>query len=373
MPVAHKELRDHATGADGIRVCQLNDISSVAELFTQSFLNCASWEAEDLETYLRQVYFENPWVDDSITSLVYEQKGVIEGFLGVIPRPMKHRGKSIRVAVTSALMVRADSSGRRNPLLAIGLLRHFLEGPQDLSLTDTANEHSRRLWTGCGGAVAYAYSYSWTRPLQPLRAVLELAGHMDGSAAIKMATPVIGLTDCLLGRQRRFRPVRPECSVENIDSATLLELLKTVTSRSLLPQYDLPSLEWLIAMAEQSIDEGRLAKRCVRDAGGKILGWYIYYQNKNGLARVLQLAATAQSMEVVLNSLVYEAKQYGVAALWGRTEPQHAGLLDKHNCVFFARPWALVHSASPELIAAFQNADVFFSGLEGELWMKVNA
>lgn len=373
MSDTHSVPRQQGAGSSAIRRCEPGDLSIVSELFAQSFGGGDFDEADWLEPYLRQVYFDNPWVDESMASLVYEQKGEIDGFLGVVPRQMTFRGRSIRVAVNSALMVRPDASGKRNPIVAIGLLRRLLAGPQDLSLTDTANELSRRIWTGCGGSVAHAYSYSWARPLQPLRTCLELAGSGDRSFAMKVAKPICRLADPFLGNLRRIRPARPEYGIEDIDCSALLELLTTVSGSSLVPEYDLASLEWLIAMAEQSVGEGRLAKRCVRDAGGRLLGWYIYYQNKNGIGRVLQVATLDHSMAAVLSCLVYEAKQAGVAVLWGRTEPQHAASLNEQNCVFFARPWVLVHAARAELVAAFQNADTFFSGLEGELWMRVNA
>ncbi|MBT8084465.1 MAG: GNAT family N-acetyltransferase [Woeseia sp.] len=373
MTALRKEPSEVIDQKGEIRACKPADLEAVTALFSETFSSYDANYNGDLQGYLRQVYFENPWMDDAMPSLVYEQDGAVVGFLGVVPRQMSYRGKSIQAAVSSALMVRRSSSGQRNPLQGVALMRRFLKGPQDLSLTDTANESSRRLWTGCGGDVAYAYSYSWTRPLQPLATMMELGGYGDGNLGSKIVKPFVRVVDGALGRMRGLRPGKPEHVAEEIDTETLLELIQSVSSYSLVPQYDLQSLRWLIGMAEQSPDEGRLAKRCVRDSAGKVLGWYVYYETKGKLARVLQLAGHPHSMRDVLNALVHDAMQAGAAALWGRTEPRYASFLHDQKCIFFANPWVLVQAKNPELVACFREADAFFSGFEGELWMQVNA
>jgi len=372
MPQPHKKPRQMIDKGGQIRACKLEDLASIADLFSATFGSCDARGAQDLRSYLQQVYFENPWADDAFASLVFEQNGVLEGFLGIVPRPMEYRGKRIQAAVSSALMVRKGARGIRNPLPGIALMRHFLQGPQDLSLTDTANESSRRLWTACGGKVAYAYSYSWTRPIQPLATMMELGGYAD-TMALRIVKPAVRIVDGLLGNMRGLRPGKPEGSATDIDTNALLTLLETITDCSLIPKYDLPSLEWLIGMAEQSTTEGGLAKRCVRDTNGDILGWYIFYKTKGKLARVLQFSGKPRAMREVLGSLAFDAKEAGATALWGRTEPRYAGYLNEQKCLFLARPWVLVHARDPELVESFCAADAFFTGLEGELWMKVNA
>ncbi|MBT8084799.1 MAG: hypothetical protein KJN72_06215 [Woeseia sp.] len=373
MSALRKETGEAVDRKGGIRACRPADLEFVAALFAETFGSYDAESKDDLLRYLRQAYFENPWMDDAMPSLVYEQDGAVVGFLGVVPRQMRYRGKSIQAAVSSALMVRRSSSGQRNPLQGVALMQRFLRGPQDLSLTDTANESTRRLWTGCGGNVAHAYSYSWTRPLQPLATMMELGGYGDGNLGARIAKPFVRVVDSALGRMRGLRPGQPEYVPEEIDTETLLELIQSVSGYSLVPQYDIQSLRWLIGMAEQSPAEGRLAKRCVRDSAGKVLGWYVYYETKGKLARVLQLAGHPHSIRDVLNALVHDAMQAGAAALWGRTEPRYASFLNDQKCIFFARPWVLVQAKNPELVACFREADAFFSGFEGELWMQVNA
>ena len=189
-----------------------------------------------------------------------------------------------------------------------------------------------------------------------------------GSPLVKaMAKPVCRLADSVLRHLPPLKPTKPGCRVKEIDTATLLDLILTLPKRSLLPQYDLASLQWLVTMAEQSESEGTLAKQSVETAAGRTLGWFVYYRNRGGFGRVLQLAAFSRSMELVLDSLIYDAKQAGVAALWGRTEPEHAMLLTERHCLFQGRPWVLVHSSRPEIVQSFQVAECALHRLRGRV------
>ena len=368
MLVEHEQSSRTKAGS-GIRSCRRGDLPQVTEMYRQVFCEGEPTSDDSWRSYLEQVYFDNPWADDEFPSLVAEQNGVISGFLGVIPKWMQYRGETIRVAVSSALMVRIEDSGKRNPITGVSLLRRFLDGEQDLSLTDTANEVTRGIWTSCGGSIAFPYSYSWIRPLRPLNSYLEMS--VSSSLLRGIVKPICSFADSILRHLPPLKPSQPGCRVKEIDTARLLELLTALPPRALMPQYDLASLEWLLAMAAGN-DEGELAKRVVESADGKALGWFVHYHNRNGFGRVLQVAAFPRSMETVLDGLIDDARQAGVAALWGRTEPLHAMLLTQRHCLFQARPWVLVHSSRPEIIHSFQNADAFFSGLDGELWMKFN-
>jgi len=355
----------------GVRPCRRSDLTAVVEIFEQGF-GTNGKSASDLARFFEQAYFDNPWVDNEIPSLVYEHQGTVIGFLGVIPRPMRFEESDIHAAVSSGLAVRADGSGNRHPFAAVELMRRFLGGQQDLSLTDTANEASCRLWTACGGEIAYPYSYSWTRPLQPLSTCLQMG--VNAPLLKSIAGPVCRVADAILSSVPPLKPANVEdCELVPIDTEELLSCINDLPPRSVTPTYDLNSLQWLLAMAEQSESEGPLVKRAVKGSDGRQLGWFVYYQNKGGFGRVLQLVANGRSMDRVFDSLLMDARRAGVVALWGRTDPQHAALFGGRRCLFQARPSVLVHSSRPEIVQSFQRADAFFSGFEGELWMKTNA
>ena len=116
-------------------------------------------DSDTLARYLEEVYLDNPWYDPELPSLVCADGGRIDGFLGVVARPMLLRsGQPVRAAASSNFRVRGgDHGGRRNPLIAMRLLKRFFEGPQDLSVANGANsrvqEDLGRLRRRLGGAL----------------------------------------------------------------------------------------------------------------------------------------------------------------------------------------------------------------------------
>lgn len=357
--------------ADGIRPCIREDFAQITNLYNKIFLRKKSGRSGNLQQYLEQAYLENPWASERFPSLVSEKGGKIDGFLGVIPQKMQFRGSQITTAVSSGLMVAKDHSGKRNPITGVSLLRRFLQGDQDLSLTDTANEITRKIWTGSGGSIAHPYSYTWIRLLKPLNACLDIGLKSDNLKRI--LSPLLKVGDAVL---RRLPPVKPnptDCEITDITVSKLLELNQQVPRRALMPDYDLKSLTWLVEMAEQSETEGPLIKRMVRSQSGTVLGWFVYYRSRNATGRVLQLVGLGNSFEPVLDSLIHDASKHGLNALWGRTEPGQNKLLTNKHCVFKGTPWVLVHSQQQEIVDAFQRADALFTGFDGEHWMKTNA
>src|SRR6266566_583943 len=143
------------------------DIPQVAKLCWKFLLRRQGTTPPALQSFFHELCFSNPWVDSSVPSLVYEvEGGKIVGFLSVITRRMSLRGESIRVAFGGNFVVdpeaRASMSGMR-------LLAAYLAGQQDLSMTDSANDLSRKLLKGCGFRTILPFSLHWARPLRPSR------------------------------------------------------------------------------------------------------------------------------------------------------------------------------------------------------------
>ena len=356
---------------DGIRVCKRSDFEQITDLYRSTFTDSPASQSPSLQQYLEQVYLDNPWVSDEITSLVSEKSGRINGYLGVIPRTLQFQGSPVTMAVSSALMVAPGEAGHRNPLVGVALLRRFLGGPQDLSLTDTANDVTCKIWTASGGSIAHPYCYTWMRPLKPLSACAET--FLDAGVTQSVLRPLLSCGDAVL---RRIPPIKPspvDCEAVEISSEELLALQNQVPKRAIMPVGDQKSLDWLLDMAGQSETEGPLAKCVVRSGTGQDLGWFVYYRSRNATGRVLQLVSLGNSYEAVLDCLLHDASRNGLAALWGRTEPGKNSVLASRHCLFKGVPWMLIHSANCQLIDSFLQADALFTGFEGEHWMKTNA
>lgn len=358
--------------AKRIRPFTLDDIPEVVDLHKKVFPG-NPFSRGELAVHFRQLFFENPWYDADLPSLVYQEKGEkICGFYGVIPRRMRMNGRPVRVAVSTQFMV--DPSVR-NRLAAVELQSAFFAGPQDLSFTDGANEASRRIWEGLGGVTAFPYSVHWTRLLRPARYFLGRWKERGLSTLTQLAFRPVSVVADFLATHRRRSPFRqiPQSPEEDFTWQTLLEQLPEFTAKkSLCPVYDERSLRWLMEQANEKKCHGRLRKALVRNDGGKVVGWYLYYLNPNGISQVLQLVATKNSIRRVLDQLYFHAWQLGSYAISGRMDPEFATDFSEERCLFsFKGPRMLVHSKRADLREAIQRGDAFLTRLEGEWWMRL--
>jgi len=342
------------------------------ELHKKVFPNNPFSDAE-LRTCFRRLFFDNPWYDADLPSLVYrENGGKILGFYGVLPRPMRIEGCPIRVAVSSQFIVHPVV---RNRLAAVELQSAFFAGPQDMSFTDGANEASRKIWEGLGGFTAFAYSAHWTRLLRPARYLLERWRGRGLPSGVELAVrPMSALADFVAARDRRspFR-LAEHPREEDFSWETLVEQLpRFAAKKSLCPDYDGPSLRWLLAQANEKQSHGQLRKSLVRNDSGQIVGWYMYYLNPNATSQVLQLVATKNSVRRVLSQLCFHAWRSGSLAVSGRMDPEFVTDFSQEHCLFnFNGPRLLVHSRRADLREAIQRSDAFLTRLEGEWWMRL--
>jgi hypothetical protein len=124
------------------------DMPCVADLFQAVFLGLPGPAPSSVHQFLLELFFETPWHDPELPSLVYvTPDDVVRGFIGVIPLRMAFRGRPVRAALASSLMV---ENTKNNAFAGAALLKTFMNGPQKLSITDTANSISVALWTKLG-------------------------------------------------------------------------------------------------------------------------------------------------------------------------------------------------------------------------------
>ena len=355
-----------------IRPFTPDDIPEVVDLHKRVFPG-NSFSASELEVHFRRLFFENPWYDADLPSLVYQERGEkICGFYGVIPRRMRMKGGPIRVAVSSQFMV--DPSVR-NRLAAVELQSAFFAGPQDLSFTDGANDASRRIWEGLGGVTAFPYSVHWTRLLRPTRYFLGRWKERGLSTLAQWAlSPVSAVADFLATHRRRSPFHQAEhAPEEDLSWETLRdELPKFAAMKSLCPDYDEQSLHWLMDQANEKKCHGSLRKAVVRNSTGQLIGWYMYYLNPSGISQVLQLVATKNSIRRLLDQLFFHAWRSGSCAISGRMDPEFVTDFSEERCLFsFNGLRMLVHSKRADLREAIQQGDAFLTRLEGEWWMRL--
>jgi len=360
-----------------------DDITQVAELYAKTFLQgrapYGSVPSTIVKAYFDRIFFHNPWrdQDQQLSSLVYEEDdGKIVGFQGVTPRRMIMKGQLVRVALSLHLMV---EPGSRSTLAGVKLLKKLFSGPQDLSITDGANDLGRKLWEGVGGTTALLYSVNWTRLLRPSQYAMHLLGRKNRFlSSLSAASRPLGYTvDSLASwiMPHRFRYPSPPDLGGKLDEATFLECFSQFADfESLSPQYDLLCLKWLFAQASRARELGFFQKVAVRNERGKTIGWYLYYLNSGGISEVVHIAARNNSISEVLDHLFYHAWSNGSLAVSGRLEPRFMQELAERDCLLnCGRPWVLVHSNNPQLLRAIHRGDALMARIDGEWCLRPSA
>ena len=351
-----------------IRAFEPEDAPAVAALF-QSVARDPWPSTTRVAEYFRELFVDNPWRDPEIPSWAALEGDRMIGFAAVMPRPMMHGKKPIRVAVSCQFFVHPEY---RRSLAAVQLLRALLRGPQDLTLADGATEGAAKMWTAMGGILSPLHRMSWVRPVRPMQSALWLTGARR--AALRplamLARPIGALADACVMRLPPLRS-KPSLHEEDLDTAKLLagyeELGRNYTMR---PQYDYASLDWLMGQVAAKKRHGPLQARLVRDSDGKVAGWFLYYLSP-GLSRVVQLVARPGSTRAVLEHLFRHAADHGALALEGRIEPRFTGDMGNMHCFFqSSAELTLLHARDPAVLAPLMQGDAFFTRLEGEWWPR---
>jgi len=355
-----------------IRSCTREDIPAVAGVFQRVFRDPRRPAPASLTHYLRELYLEHPWHDPVLASKVYVgENGRIGGFIGILPLRLNFRGTTLRGAVAGSLMVERP---QENPLAGARLMRAYMTGPQDLSLSDSANAVSLGLWERLGGKTIAGESMEWVRAFQPARAVLALAE--DTSPLWRAARPLAGAADAIARKfASRFLTLDPPPAPARERAASEDELVRLVPeladSFALRPAWDAATLRWILAHMRRKERHGPMAARVVLDKDDRPIGCYVYYGRRGGVAWTLQVLARPDAVDQVLDNLFAHAWGEGCVAVRGRTQARLLDALQRRGCLFFRHNATVVHSANADLLAAIHKGDALINGLPGDGWTRL--
>jgi hypothetical protein len=367
---ASKPGLDAVTATGPIRPLRREDIPQVASLYEKVARSGSRTPAPHLAEYFERTLLDHAWVDPEIPSLVYiDEQGRLAGFIGSHVRRMTFDGRYIRAALSGQLVSDPAVRGRAAGTL---LLRKYLNGPQDMTVTSAASE-TTRIWKALGGSVAHLSSVSWARLLN-WRAVGEVALERLGMAAWKpIARPALSIMQAVASRIPATSLLAPDpsTSAEDLTPQTLLDHLPSVAGHLRLhPAYDEAFLVWLFGEMAEVTALGELTKCLVRDQHGRALGWYVFYLNQGGVGQVMQIGARDRDTGAVLDHLFHHAQRTGVAVLTGQLEPSLLEPLSQRWCFLHRLSGnVLVHARNQDIVNTVVAGQALLSRMEGERWM----
>lgn len=352
-----------------VRICQPEDVPTVADLFTTVFLRRKPPAPASLTSYLERFIFGLPSREPDISSLVFvDADGVVRGFNGVIPHRILLNGKPLRAAAACALMVDRPEA---HPTAGARLVRSFLKGPQDLAFSESANRLAQQMWLKVGGERRPIESMDWFRILRPAGFAMWKAARMFSPAAL--LRPLTAVTDRMLAKVMTsgFAPpaVDSGYSERDVDDQEIIAVLPQITDHyALRPAWNAATLHFMLAHAAAKSRNGSLVRRVIYDRNGRPSGCYLYYAKLGDVGVTLQIVAPPLSLGATIDSLIRHAYAEGCVGIRGRTQHDLLDPLLDRNCLFVPCAATLIYSKSKEIMADIRSHGGLLAGLAGESW-----
>ncbi|MBB4193033.1 hypothetical protein GGE45_001618 [Rhizobium aethiopicum] len=355
-----------------VRPLEAADIDQVAALYLETFLRRGKSPSLDLITCLENFYLSGPTVDRQIPSLVHvNDKGAISGFVGVNVVPMKFSENRLRAAFGGTLMVR---DREQDPMAGARLLKTFLSGPQDLSLSETANTTSLEMAKALRGVPFASYSLEWMRILKPAAFACDMA--LRKSSLRKWALPAARGLDWLHGwsgyaggrvAKDAARTAKAE-PVKHVDAEAFAGSVEILTSHyQLRPDWPGPQWRHVVREAFEKPLYGQPVAALVTGNGSPI-GAFLYHLREGGVGRVLQMLALPGREGKVIDCLLADADRRGAAGLRGRTHPAFLEAMLGRNMMFANVTNTVAFCRDEAIIDCFRRGQALANGLAGESW-----
>lgn len=362
-----------------IRFLEERDLPVVAGMMHRVLRKGRGEPPAALEGYMRSFYLEGPGCGDDLRSLVHvNDSDTVSGFLGVHVLPMIHGDRRLRGAIASSLMV---EKGNHDPMAGARLMKAFVNGPQDLSFSETANRTSTQMWTRLRAVPMPQYSLDWVRIIRPSSFAIGMASKRIRLAGI--LKPVASAVDRFYRKRLPAGQVQwastpagglslPGMRVSEIDRDSFSKLLEPLTTHfALRPRWAEMPLDHMLQDAACKPDQGTLVLASVTAPNGAPVGAFAYYPQKGSMARVMQVLARQGQEGAVIDCLTDHAAARGVAALRGRSQPALMTAMLTRRIAFLPATNTIVHSRDPVLLEAMLGGQAFLNGLAGEEWSRL--
>lgn len=368
-----------------VRPARGEDADQICSLFCKTFRNGSQKGRASLSAYLRELYLTpDPDSEKPITSLVAldgEHSEKIIGFIGADRADLSLGDRPIVAAICGAYMV---DEQKRDFMTGPRLLKHFLSGPQDLSLSETANKTASAMWQSLGGRVLPNESFEYFYPLHPARLGLEIARRKW--PVFVLARPLAPLCDWTFARLTGWkRPDKDVASAKEsqvnsekmpqIHPASRDEFIASFQSLSksfqLRPAFSDERLLYMLKTAEQKRAHGPARYYVLEKKGQSPFGAVLCHYSPGGPMRILQPLARPGFEGMLIDKMIEEAKNTGASMLKGRTHSRYMPSLMGRDIFYHHVASTVIHSNDAEILEAFTNGDGLINGLVGERWYRL--
>lgn len=321
------------------------------------------------QSHMKELSVTNPWRIEDIGPLVVEdESGKIIGFHNVQPRGFLFRGRSARAAVCSAMCIDPDYRG----YAGAEMLKHMLSGPQDLSISDDANEVAAHVAVHMGCSIYQLQSIRWAIPLRPANLALAMVLSRIGlPRAHWVGAGIPTVCDAIFKRLPKS-PVRVPAQSSLVPRPLDIDEIAASLPRasrgySLRVDHNRESVAWMLNRGHRMTQAGEPRSVMVCEQDGSAAGWFTYHLHKHGLADVVQFVSRLRFRQAVFDWLIRDAMQSGAAGLTGRLEPDLLEIVAGHHALLQPQShWVVVHSRNPEYVQTFMAGGALLSRLEGE-------
>lgn len=353
------------------------DAPAIADLFLSVMRRSDQAGSGDLIAYLRHYYLDGGFADPDCPALVHVSgDGRVDGFGGRVTQRFTFRGRTLRAVIIGNLMVKDHA---RSPLAGARLMKALKNGPQDLTLSETAGDATLAMWRQLKGDVLERHSLDFIRVLKPARYALELLASRVGAA--NMLMPMSTIADRALaakagllrwtGLPKDFKPeagiraqeIEPEDFAERFTEWTAPDAIVPVWSGNNLPA--------VVREAMSKRTYGAPYLRAAVTARGKGIGGFLFHFAGKGPARVTDIAHAPGQAGPVLDALFAEANSLGASCVIGRTTPQLFDALLSRRVLFAHMAASVIAAKDRDIVTAFMQGQVHFNGLVGERWTRL--
>ncbi len=350
-----------------IRAFQKADLEKVCELHQATFgKDRMSLDLLRLSSFYQKVFIDSPFADRSSPSLVYENRGKIEGFLGVLIRKFETKECSYRVGIGSRYMVSPHSSA----LVGASLLRSATRNNLDLFFTDGANDDGKKAMLALGGEEVPLFSFQWLklfRPFQFFAQRLRKKSFLLGLGG-RLVSPFLDASVGFLPRSF-FKANIGGSPSQPCGATEILNLYSQVAkSFQVLPSYKKDELEWLIQFCRKWKQRGEFHLRIVNFGEGGT-GGFSGYLRQDGIFEVLNIWASPKRCGDLLDSLFCFVKKRNGVGVQGQISGGLLSHLRERSVIFKKGSWALAKSKNHVLLHLLHSGKIYIGGFEGELWL----